>query len=369
MAGNAICVVRSGAGGHHDIALNYTQLSLDYGETSRLQSEQLHYYITDEFQPHQFQSYNWTLVVPAGVIMLWGAFQLHLLPLVESSDARHILLSSGVRVYRPGGSGVDRMTDRYITSLVVDTPGEFLSSHGGILTDIIDDSNISYLVHNEIPVLGEVAGPLDWAVTVSSGFFINHVLEHHGYHHNTEIFHIDISKISLQTRRYTIENWDGEDLPRWIEHLNRTFPSMALWNRKKYTSMDNNYQRIWQDTQRYFGDNWAKHWKSYKNMRHSYVRLNIASSGTKPLLKKIPGGNGAIWWDGSLKRLPSNVLLDSHQSHHQAIQFVSSLTSLGDHVICYGSDHCNQQYDGLPVESVLREIAYVNSREELWRLI
>lgn len=353
----AIVVLRSGDDHFDKIALNYTQLSLDYQECNRLPTEnQVDYYVMDSYT--YLHGYDIVMVVNAGTIFLWGAYEHHYKKMIEASKHEYIHFSDDVWFHKPLGDGTTHIEAKFIHKLNTDSAEEFYNSHDTILTSLIDDSNITYLMHNEIPNYGDVTKPVDWAITVSSGFFINCILDHHGFSEKSVIHHVDISKISLHVHKYTIENWDGNDFESWVEHLNNKFPSMSLWNRKKFTSEDKKWKVVWKDVQNHFGDKWQEHWNKYKSLNHKWHRMNI-----KDISSIDTNGQGIIWWDGALKRIPSNLLKTSKQSHQNAIDF---LWRLPEDTICYGNDHCNLQFDGISSKLALKKVLSHNSREKLW---
>ncbi len=360
MVSRAIVVVRSGYEHHDDVALNYTQLSLDYQRTNRVKGEDIDYYVVDEYLPED-DFYDSVLVIQAGTIFLWGAYEHFYKSSVEQMPFKLIHLSDTVFVHQPNGKeGRCTFPAKYIYELNTSTPEGFWGSHDRILTSIIDDSNITYLMHNEIPVLENKTNKLvDWAITVSSGFFINCILDWHGFHTKTAVHHIDISKISLQVHRYTIKNWDGKNIAHWMEHLNKQFPNMGLWNRRKFTSEDKRWLRVWENVEKQFGQRWLEHWKSYCELEHHWHRINISEIDS--IIPKE--GQGMIWWNGALKRLPSNIGKTSNQSWQSAQEFISKLPS---DTICYGSDHCDMQFDGVSADIVKSMTSVCNSRETLW---
>jgi hypothetical protein len=84
------------------------------------------------------------------------------------------------------------------------------------------------------------------------------------------------------------------------------------------------------------------------------------------VLQKLPKGNGVFWWNGALKRMPSNLLKDSNASHVYAIKFIEHIADHNPNTVCYGSDHCLQQYNGLPASVAAQRVNEANSRELLW---
>lgn len=353
----AIVVIRSGNEHHDEVALNYTQLSLDYQRTNRVQTDDIvDFYVQDVYEPMHY--YDCVLVIQAGTIFLWGAYEHFYKPDIDKMQAGYIHLSDTVFVHKPAFNTTITFPAKYIHVLDTRSAEDFWSSHDALLTSLIDDSNITYLMHNEIPVLGDnSAFCVDWAVTVSSGFFINYLLDHHCFTKNTVVHHVDISKISLQVHRYTIKNWDGKDWPDWMQHLNEKFISMGLWNRRKFTQEDKRWPVVWKHVQDYFGDRWLDHWQQYCDLEHEWHRTNIK------YFDFPQEGQGVAWWNGALKRLPSNLCKTSEQSYQGAIDFLGRLPA---NTICYGSDHCDTQFDGTPAE-VARSITRIgNSRDMLW---
>jgi hypothetical protein len=312
----------------------------------------------------EFKNYQQVLIMTAGTILIWGNYERNIIPKLKNYE--YTTIGETVKVWQPMGKETNsiKMNLEFVESTTME---RFVQSHASAVTNAIDDSNISYLMHNELPVYGEVGPNLDCALTVSSGFFINGLMYHHGFTSSTQVHHIDISKISLNVRQYTIKNWDGVDIENWIKHLQEKYPSMSLFNRYKFTSRDSEYLEVWNDLQQQFGDQWQEHWKQYQRLDHHYHRINISNiNDVNSVLQKLPKGNGVFWWNGALKRMPSNLLKDSNASHVYAIKFIEHIADHNPNTVCYGSDHCLQQYNGLPASVAAQRVNEANSRELLW---
>lgn len=365
MGSRAVVIINNGDEWFQKVALNYTQLSIDHSVSSRYIQSDYSYYIRSTFNQDEFRTYDYVLVLNAGVLLLWGNYEKNVLPFIGNEEYTNI--GENAYVWQPSGNGTKDI-DLYLGFISSDTHESFVSTHSASIINLIDDSNISYLMHYEIPIYGGVSHQMDWAITVGSGFFVNGLLHHHGFHSGTEVHHIDISKMSLEARKYTIEDWNGKNLPAWINHLYYRFRSMKLFNRNKFTEADKDYMAIWEDLQESFGDDWIDHWKKYRALNHKFHRLNICElDQVKKLLDQMPSPNGVIWWNGALKRMPSNLLKDSKASHDYAISFVKEIEKRYPGVVCYGSDHCLQQYNGLDARIVLKLIEQENSRDTLWQ--
>ena len=110
------------------------------------------------------------------------------------------------------------------------------------------------------------------------------------------------------------------------------------------------------------------HWKQYQSLEHYYHRVNISNKADiDKLLLSITSGTGVIWWNGALKRMPGNLLKDSNTSHQSAIEFVQTLAEHNPNTICYGSDHCSNQFNGELASNVVKLVSEQNSREMLWQ--
>jgi len=362
----AFVVLKNNESWIDDIAVNYSQLSIDHAVSSRLDSEQFDYIIASNFDEAKFNDYDVVIVIDAGAILLYGYYEQFFtdLPLV-----RKTYLSNGVFAFQPAYEGESHTSLRTIEQVDTTNIDTFAETHSSISTNLINDSNMTYFMHNELPVFGKVTQPLSWAATVSSGFFVNAIMNHHGFTDDCKIHHFDISKISLHVREYTIRNWDGTNVFEWIDHIHDKFPSMRLFNKGKLTERDPSFKRIWKSHIEYFGEvAWKEHWDKYVKLDHSYYRINISDmTSVNQMFKSIDTDKqGAIWWNGSMKRIAANVMKTSNQSHLYSTKFLEKLSSYNNNMICYGSDHCLQQYDGIPAIDCLKLVKMENSRNSLW---
>ena len=123
----AIVVERSGREHHDDVALNYTQLSLDYQRTNRVQTgEIIDFYVMDKYIP--FRNYDVVLVVKAGTIFLWGAYEHFYKPIIDGMNYGYIHLSPSVFVHRPKYSKETNYPAKYITNLDTSSAEKFWES-------------------------------------------------------------------------------------------------------------------------------------------------------------------------------------------------------------------------------------------------
>lgn len=366
----AFVIITNGDNWWDEIALNYSQLSLDYSVTSRFDSDIFEYIVAKEIPKRMYQTHDLIITVQAGTIFLYGMYEAFFTKLPEIGM---IKLAEGVVAHQPAFREFDdlsRPTPIQVVSTI--SQNAFAEGHASLATNLIDDSNMTYFMHNELPVLGNITKPLKWAATVSSGFFINTVMDHHKFDNDCKIHHFDISKISLQVRQYTIENWNGKDVFNWIDKLHDKFPSIQLFNKGKLTKRDPSFKRIWQSHIESFGeDKWLEHWQQYVELDHTYHRINISNiNDVKSMFAKIDTtGQGAIWWNGAMKRIAANIMKTSDQSHAYATKFITYLNELDPDMICYGSDHCGLQFDGATARECAALVNDTDSRDNLWEKV
>lgn len=359
----AVVILKQGDDWFHDVATNYTQLNFDYSATSRIDKGDFDYFITDEIGDRPFSEYEYTLVIPAGVILGYTWFERNLEPLIKQGYTHF-----GDNLFYVLGD--ENHCDVQYTAPYID-PDNFAATHSSVSQMLSDHSNMSYVIHNELPEYSnDIEGPVDYAVTVSSGFFINLLLNAHDFTDDCIVKHIDVSRMSLQARQYTIENWDGKDYNAWLDHLYEKFPSMELFNRGKFNSRDTNTQLMLAHMEETFGDAWQAHWDRYRSLTHEYHILNISDlPAVQEFFSDRTHTHGLIWWDGALKRLPSNLCKTSTDSWDLAIHFTKILSTFDPLLICYGGDHCNLQFNGITAIETYENTLDGNSREELWKVI
>lgn len=357
-----------------DVATNYSQLNFDFSVTSRLTSDNFEYIITQDLNNINLSNYEYSIVVQAGTIFGFSYYERKLKKVIEDSSAAKIDFNNNptVAIYKTHGSGQETLDINYKFPFIdPQSPETFAQTHVNVSEILNINSNMSYVIHNELPVFENVSDePVDWALTVGSGFFINQVLHRFGFTDDANIIHIDVSRLGMQARKYTIENWDGLDYEKWMDHLYTKFPSMSLFNNGKFTSKESNTQKILDHMKSQFKDQWMDHWNIYKNLNHTYTNINIGDvHAVKNLLGVRKHRCGVIWWDGALKRLPANLSKTSDDSWTLAKQFTQALCDFDSQLFCFGGDHCGMQFNGTSANQVVQLIKEYNSRDRLWKNI
>ena len=353
------------------VALNYSQLNFDHGVIGRVGNTDFDFYVCNNFT--KLQNYEYILVVPCGYILAYNFFEQVISPQITGDyEFYYFPNNRDVFVWCPNGKGIiDLDTDHIIPFVNPSTQNTFSTTHDSVVQLLIHHSNLSYVIHNEIPDPKPANKEIEWAMTVSSGFYINYVLERNGFANNADIHHLDISKPSLYVREYTIKNWDGHNFFEWLDHLYKKFPMLELYNGKhRFHSHDRSAIKCWSHVEDTFGNSWIDHWKKYQNCNHYFHNCNLGDNAkfSKILEKHSPANkNSAIWWNGGLKRLPANILKTSEQSSEMVRTFLTSLDRANPNTLVYGSDHCAIEFNGINASKALELVNKKNSRAELWK--
>lgn len=328
------------------IALNHTQLNFDYCMASRVGQPDFEYFVTYNWELVDIDKYDHVIVAKSGTIFPYGYYET-LVDQINEIEAKFIDIGP-VTVIKPSG----------INDRVSITPNWQMDDIAHV---VVKNSQGVYILHNEIPIVKSATDKdVEWAMTLSSGFYINYILKNNGFKENADIHHVDISKQSLMVREYTIKNWDGLDFYYWVKHLHKKFPMLKLFSKKVSGA-------VLAHMDQYFVD-WLDHWKMYQNCNHHYHYCNI-NFIDNILQKHSPRDKSSVFWfNGALKRMPANLNKTSRQGYEATKQFLNTLGVHNQDMIVYGSDHCVNEYNGISVRDAIRKTTF-DSREKLWKRI
>lgn len=355
----------------YKVATNYTKLNFDYCMADRFsENAEWHFYETNNLDWKKFNQYDFTVAVKPGTIFPYSYFQ----RVIEHQIGKFKWNTVGPSmIYCPTGVGTTEIKLPYNFSHVnPENADTFSETHDSAIDMVLKNSNLAYVVHNEIPKpVYELNKPVKWAMTVSSGFYINYILQDAGFDNNTIVNHIDISKSSLAVRKYTIEHWDGEDYLSWLDHLYDKFPLLTVFNGKQFRRGHRPTHNVLEhmDT-KWTKSQWQEHWKNYQKCKHNYYVCNLGdTSAFKKILAEHRAYDSSVfWYNGALKRQPANVNKTSNQSHQNAKRFIDTLVNYNPELLVYGSDHCCNTFNGITSKQALEQMAR-DSRADLWKQV
>jgi hypothetical protein len=354
----------------YQVAKNYTQLNYDYCMADRFEEDRGHeFIITDDISKVNLSKYEFTIQLKPGVIFDYNRWTGNFKNEVLGANVGVVKLHNNVTVYNSGGGPGEIEMPMHFPCVDPSTDDSFSATHTNIMNSVVSNSNISYVIHNEIPKPKKAHEHLNFAMTVSSGFYINYVLNLSSFDTDTSVHHMDVSPMSLKVRKYIIENWDGEDFYAWMDHVYEKFELLEVYNgKKKLRSYSPATKHVWQHVLDTFDGTWVDHWRRYQQCKHTYNVCNFSDNAMlRNTLDKLDlKGNGAFWWNGALKRLPANVLKSSQQSYTGALDFFNTIAEYNPNIAGYGSDHCVTPVNGETMQSIADNLV-ANSREALWK--
>ncbi len=354
------------------VVTNYTKLNFDYCMADRFkENAEWEFFESNTPITSCLPGFEFTIVVKPGIIFPYSFYQRR----IEPNLGQYQITSVGpARVYHSDislpkqGTLPVKYQFPYIDPTNEDT---FSSTHDQGIEMLLKNSNLSYVVHNEIPEpIYNLNRPIEWAMTVSSGFYINYILQAGGFDTNTIVNHVDISKGSLEVRKYTIDYWDGIDYLKWMDHLYEKFPLLNVFNGEQFRRghkpthvVLDHMSTVWSKSQ------WIEHWRKYQKCTHNYYACNFADTRSlKRIFKKFhaPYYGSVFWYDGALKRMPANINKTSEQSHSHAKAFMQTIVDYNPSTLVYGSDHCCAKFNGVSASDALSSME-VDSRKNLWQ--
>ncbi len=194
----------------------------------------------------------------------------------------------------------------------------------------------------------DFASPVSTLYSVAAGFKPNRILETHGFGENTKVVFFDYSPAALAVKKCLVEQWDGEDFPRFAKYLFQKFPYpetfYQLWH--NVTPDDVNWDDIefvWQrELNRWGGPEALRgHWRAYRELEHEYVCCNIMTDPS-PLLKEISGEPSAIiWWSNAFFTMYGNWFFTIEQRKEAYDHWIGQLANQNPHLYLFGSDFNN----------------------------
>jgi hypothetical protein len=209
--------------------------------------------------------------------------------------------------------------------------------------------------------------PVSSLYSVAAGFKPNMILHSLGFDESTRMVFYDYSKTALEIRKYIVSEWDGEDFPRFVRHLMKSFSSSdvfyQLWaNLGPDEIVWDDLQQLWLDEiEKWGGESVIKeHWKAYRSLRHEYILCNLYKDQTSLLAAIDNKPNAAIWWSNAFFTIYSNWLYTADERREIYDNWLLKLAERNPGIFLYGSDYNNINVNHIRVGEYL-EHYLVNS--------
>ena len=198
------------------------------------------------------------------------------------------------------------------------------------------------------------SGKIDAVFSVAAGFKANRLLEVNGFDQNTEVIFYDYSKRALDIRQQIVENWDGEDFPKFIKTIFKTNPTpktfYQLWS--GVTPENINWKDVnwfWEYEMEKWGGAKAfkQHWLAYRQLPHQYVHCNLLTD--QYLLFDLIGKykRPFLWWSNAFFTVFSNWYYSFSERKQIYEQWIEALANSNPDCRVNGSDFNNTSVNGL----------------------
>jgi hypothetical protein len=191
---------------------------------------------------------------------------------------------------------------------------------------------------------------------VAAGFKPNAILHVHGFDASSRVVFFDYSTQALAIRRHLVEEWDGEDFPRFARHLLRAFPSPGTYyhfpgdrhpDALEWRIADEAWERelSWWGGAARFRD----HWEAYRRLPHRYVECNLLDDPTAVLREAAadPRAGDVVWWSNAFFTMYGNWFHTPSERQGMYERWMSGLAAASPQALLYGSDYANASVNGM----------------------
>ena len=196
--------------------------------------------------------------------------------------------------------------------------------------------------------------PVNKLYSVAASFKPNMILNHFGFHENTEVVFYDYSKPSLAFKKLLVTQWDGEDYPAFI-----------TWALSKYSFSETGgteteiYTRdeLWKREIEWWGTEKAikDHWDRYKKLKHSYIHVDVCEAPEKLTNKITNEENSVIWWSNAFHTVNAQYVRGLQGVTDCYNTWISQINTKNSDIWILGKDYLDRPIEGSQIKD------YVNN--------
>jgi len=149
--------------------------------------------------------------------------------------------------------------------------------------------------------------PIKKLYAVAASFKPNMILNHYNFTDDCEIIYYDYSKPSLAFKKLLIKEWNGEDYPRFLDYAQRKYRiDETGGNETQHLSR----QELWERELKWWGSEKAikEHWDRYKNLKHSFIHMDVCENPEKLTSMITPEEDSVIWWSNAFHTVGAQYL-------------------------------------------------------------
>lgn len=171
---------------------------------------------------------------------------------------------------------------------------------------------------------------IDNLVSVCAAFRPYLILHRCGFDASTTVKFIDYSQISLDFKKWLVENWDGNNIKDAVNKFEREIGNPISWNRPFHETEEESYSKVTKE----FGskEEWLQFWDKYKLLNHEYHLLDLVDE-TDKLEGLLSSSQNYIYYSNSFNTEAGLVRWGKtklQQSLSQLLTFAEKTNSIVD---------------------------------------
>ena len=140
--------------------------------------------------------------------------------------------------------------------------------------------------------------PLKRLYAVAASFKPNMILHTYGFTDDCEVVYYDYSKPALAFKKLLLKEWNGEDYPRFLDYAQRKYRiDETGGNETQILSR----KQLWEREVSWWGSEQVikEHWDRYKELKHSFVHMDVCVEPEKVTSLITPDNESVIWWSNA----------------------------------------------------------------------
>jgi hypothetical protein len=195
---------------------------------------------------------------------------------------------------------------------------------------------------------GGFESPVSHLYSVAAGFKPYRILLTHGFSGDTRVVYFDYSTKALEFRKLLLDEWDGEDYPRFLRFAFGRMPPpetfYQLWAGLTPDELDaTDMDAAWRaETERWGGEPaFREHWRACRGLTHEFVRCNILTEQSSLLERVRSERSSVIWWSNAFFTMYSNWSYSIEDRRKFYRQWIDALAMKCPDISVYGSDNNN----------------------------
>ena len=196
--------------------------------------------------------------------------------------------------------------------------------------------------------------PVKKLYSVAASFKPNMILHHFGFTNETEVVFYDYSKPALAFKKLLLTQWNGED-----------YPSFIKWALAKYQFSETGgieterltRDELWKREIEFWGseDIIKDHWVKYKNLKHSFIHVDICENPEKVTNKITNDPNSIIWWSNAFHTVNAQYVRGLQRVKDCYNTWLEQINNKNSNIWILGKDYLDKPVEGNTLEEYLNE--------------